>query len=146
LFSWANDPVVRSASFHSAPVVWENHQQWFSQKLRDPQAILYVGGTRTGEPMGQVRFHITENRATLSVVVAPNFRGAGWGRELITLSVRMLVRAHLVRAVDAFVKPENQPSIRLFESAGFRRAGTEQVAGQPALLFTWEPRSEPHAH
>ena len=33
LFSWANDPDVRSASFHSAPVQWEEHRQWFKQKL-----------------------------------------------------------------------------------------------------------------
>lgn len=146
LFSWANDPAVRSASFHSDPVVWENHQQWFARKLCDPQSIIYIGETHASEPMGQVRFHIIEKRATLSVVVAPKFRGAGWGRELIALSVRILMRTHPVRAVDAFVKPGNLSSIRLFESAGFRRTGTEQVAGQPALLFSWESGSDPHAN
>jgi UDP-2,4-diacetamido-2,4,6-trideoxy-beta-L-altropyranose hydrolase len=146
LFSWANDPVVRSASFHSEPVVWENHRRWFSQKLHDSQSLIFLGETHAGEPLGQVRFHINAERATLSIVVAPKFRGAGWGKELIALSVRMLMRTRLIRYVDAFVKLQNQSSIHLFEAAGFRRAGTEQVAGQPALLFSRESGSEPHAN
>jgi UDP-2,4-diacetamido-2,4,6-trideoxy-beta-L-altropyranose hydrolase len=150
LFAWANDPAVRSASFYSAPVQWEEHRQWFSQKLQDPQSVIYLGETVSGEPAGQVRFHLDgdgqRQRATLSVVVAPKFRGAGWGKELIAFSIRMLARVHSIHCVDAFVKPDNQPSIRLFESAGFRRAGGDQVAGQPALLFTWECGSETHAN
>ncbi|MFZ3263887.1 MAG: UDP-2,4-diacetamido-2,4,6-trideoxy-beta-L-altropyranose hydrolase [Terriglobales bacterium] len=155
LFSWANDPGVRSASFHSAPVQWEEHRQWFeqklfAQKLPDPLSVIYIAETRTGEPVGQVRFHLDRDgerqRATLSIVVAPQFRGAGWGKELIAFSIRRLAREHSIHRVDAFVKPENQPSIRLFESAAFRQAGSKQVAGQPALLFTWECGSGTHAN
>lgn len=138
LFSWANDPAVRRASFHSAPVLWSDHERWFSLKLRDPNSVIYIGETRSGEVVGQVRFHLDEEQATLSVVVAPEFRGAGWGKELVAFSIRMLARARAIHRVNAFVRPENLPSIRLFESAGFRRAGTDQIAGQAALLFTWE--------
>ncbi len=155
LFSWANDPDVRSASFHSAGVQWEEHRQWFeqkllAQKLPDPLSVIYIAETRDGEPLGQVRFHLDRDgprqRATLSIVVAPQFRGSGWGKELIAFSIRMLAREHSIRRVDAFVKPENQFSIRLFESAGFRRSGTSQVEGQAALLFTWECGSGTHAN
>jgi len=62
----------------------------------------------------------------------------GWGRELIALSVRTLAREYLVRHVDAFIKPGNQTSIRMFESSGFTLAGNREIADQPALLFTWE--------
>jgi UDP-2,4-diacetamido-2,4,6-trideoxy-beta-L-altropyranose hydrolase len=146
LFSWANDPDVRTASFHSAAVQWEEHQKWFAQKLDDRQSVIYIGETCSGEPIGQVRFHLDEERMTLSVVVAPEFRGTGWGKELITFATRRLARERSTRYVDAFVKPANQRSICLFESAGFRRTGSDQVAGQPALRFTWESGNNVHVN
>ncbi|MGH9644603.1 MAG: UDP-2,4-diacetamido-2,4,6-trideoxy-beta-L-altropyranose hydrolase [Terriglobales bacterium] len=146
LFTWANDPVVRAASFHSAPVLREGHQEWFAQKLQDPQSVIYIGETCAGDAVGQVRFHLEGDRATLSIVIAAEFRGAGWGKELIAFSIRMLARSHSCRRIDAFVKPENKSSIRLFESSGFRRVGIEQIAGQPALLFAWMCGSDIHAN
>jgi ribosomal protein S18 acetylase RimI-like enzyme len=86
--------------------------------------------------VGLVRFQLTDENALLSVNVAPKFRGQGWGRELITLSTHSLVRARSVRRVDAFVKPDNHRSVRLFEASGFRNAGKERVADQDAFLFT----------
>lgn len=145
LFSWANDPEVRQASFHCDAVAWEGHQRWFAQKLLDPQSVIYIGENQQGRPVGVVRFHLEEDRAILSVSVAPEFRGAGWGRELITLSTQTLTRSCSSRCVEAFVKPENGASIRLFESSGFRRERIAQVDGQPALLFTWRCWSESHA-
>ena len=82
----------------------------------------------------------------LSVNVAPEFRGQGWGRELIAFSTHALVRAHSVLRVDAFVKPDNRASVRLFEASGFLRAGTERVADQDALVFTWESGSGTHGN
>jgi UDP-2,4-diacetamido-2,4,6-trideoxy-beta-L-altropyranose hydrolase len=145
LFSWANDPAVRKASFHSALIPWEDHERWFTQKMRDPNAAIYLGENENAEPTGFVRFQVVDNCAILSVAVAPEFRGSGWGRNLITFSVQSLARSRSIQLVKAFVKPENQPSIRLFESSGFHPAGTTQVAGQPALLFTWRAGSVPSA-
>lgn len=42
LFDWANDPVVRSVSFRSEPIAWEDHSRWFAGKLTDPQAALFI--------------------------------------------------------------------------------------------------------
>jgi RimJ/RimL family protein N-acetyltransferase len=138
LFEWAQDPVARAASFHPATISWEEHSRWFTDRMLDPQSVIYVGENTVGEAVGLVRFQINEGSAVLSVNVAPPFRGAGWGRELILFSTRDLVRAHSVRRIDAFVKPENQASVRLFEASGFRHAEKERVGKQDALLFTWE--------
>jgi UDP-2,4-diacetamido-2,4,6-trideoxy-beta-L-altropyranose hydrolase len=145
LFEWAQDPVARAASFHSAPISWEDHSRWFAERMQDPQSVIHIGENASGEPVGVVRFQIKEESAVLSVNVAPHFRGEGRGKELILFSTRDLVRAHLVQWVDAFVKPENQASVRLFEASGFHRNGKERIAGQDALLFTWECRTGTHA-
>jgi UDP-2,4-diacetamido-2,4,6-trideoxy-beta-L-altropyranose hydrolase len=137
LFEWADDPVVRAASLHSAAISWEDHSRWFAERLHDPHSVIYMGENAAGKAVGLVRFQIRGESAVLSVSVAPEFRGQSWGRELIAFSTRSLTRAFSVRRVDALVKPDNQASIRLFEASGFRRAGIERVADQDALLFTW---------
>jgi len=141
LFSWANDAAVRSASFYPAPVLWQEHASWFAQKMNDPESVIYIGETNASEPVGQVRFQLEGDEAILSTMVAPSFRGAGWGKELVSFSIRTLVRSRPVRRVKAFVKPENRASVRLFGSAAFRRDGDDQVAGQAALRFAWDSRS-----
>jgi UDP-2,4-diacetamido-2,4,6-trideoxy-beta-L-altropyranose hydrolase len=149
LFEWAQDPVARAVSFHPAAISWEDHSRWFAERLQDPQSVIYIGENAGGEAVGLVRFQIKDEKAVLSVNVALQFRGAGWGAELILFSTRALVRnrlrAHSVRRVEAFVKPENQASVRLFEASGFRRAGKECVADQDALLFAWECGIGTHA-
>ena len=142
LFSWANDLAVREASFRSNRILWEEHERWFAEKSRDPQTVIYVGESVAGEPVGQVRFELEGESATLSVVVAPKFRGAGWGKELLFFSTRRLARTRSTRHVRAFVKPENRASIRLFESSGFRQAEVSEVLGQAARLFVWECGSD----
>jgi len=145
LFKWAGDQVARAASFHSAAISWEDHARWFAERLRDTQSVIYIGENAVGEPVGVVRFQIKDENAVLSINVAPEFRGQGWGRELIAFSTCSLVRAHAVRRIEAFVKLDNQASARLFEASGFRRAGRERVAGQDALLFAWEGGDPIHA-
>ena len=145
LFSWANDTAVRKASFHSDPIAWDEHERWFAGRLKNPRAVIYVGENRNGEPVGNVRFDLDDARATLSVSVAPQFRGRGWGKELIWFATRTLLRSRFTDRIDAFVKPDNEASLRLFESAGFRRTGADTVAGQPAVLFTWRCESGVHA-
>ena len=146
LFEWADDPVARAASFHPAAISWEGHTRWFAERLQDSQSVIYIGENSAGDPVGVVRFQIEGEMAVLSVNVAPEFRGQGWGRELIAFSTRSLVRAFPVRRVDAFVKLDNQASVRLFETSGFQRTGRERVADQDALLFTWECGNGTHVN
>jgi UDP-2,4-diacetamido-2,4,6-trideoxy-beta-L-altropyranose hydrolase len=146
LFKWADDPGARAGSFHSAAISWEDHARWFAERIQDRRSVIYIGENAAHERVGLVRFQIKGENAVLSVNVAPEFRGQGWGRELIVFSVNSLVRERSVRRVDALVKPDNRASVRLFEASGFRRAGTERVADQDALLFTWESGNETHVH
>jgi UDP-2,4-diacetamido-2,4,6-trideoxy-beta-L-altropyranose hydrolase len=146
LFEWVEDPVARAASFHSAAISWEEHARWFAERLQDQHSVIYIGENAVEEPVGVVRFQIKDDSAVLSVNVAKESRGKGWGRELIAFSTRSLVRTRAVRRVDAFVKPDNRASVHLFEASGFRRTGKERVADQPALLFTWECGNGAHVN
>ena len=146
LFEWAIDPMARAASFHSAAISWEDHARWFAERLQDPHSVIYIGQNVAGEPVGVVRFQIKNDSAVLSVNVAAEFRGEGWGRELIAFSTHALVRAFSIRRIDAFVKPDNQASVSLFEASGFQHAARERIADQDALRFALECRNEVHVN
>lgn len=139
LWEWANDPVVREASFSSDPIPWPTHQAWFEQKLADPPCRIYVGLDREDRPVGQVRFDFSgPAEATVSIVVAAEWRGHGFGSLLLSLGQTRLTR-DCVDAVHALIKPENVASRQTFVKAGYREAGRESVAGQEAIRYVLDP-------
>lgn len=154
LLDWANDPAARVASFHSTIIHLEDHKRWFAERLNDPQSQIYIAETcsRNATPhsacpcsVGQVRFQLNARSAVISIGVAPELRGKGWGASLVTFATRALARDRLVDRIDAFVKPHNAASIRLFQKCGFEDTGAAEVAGQPALRFSWRCERKPYA-
>ena len=137
-WEWANDPGTRAVSFVSDPIPWERHMEWFRARMADPQSILYTAVSRTGAPMGMVRYQLDNSRAVLSINLGAAFRGKGNGRRMLALATSELFENSAATVIDAFVRVSNQPSIRLFEGAGFRNAGIEIVRGDQAIHFVLE--------
>ena len=119
LWEWANDPVVRERSYNSDPIPLEEHEDWFSGKLKDPSSKIYIAEER-GEPVGEVRFDIEGEAAVVSVVVDSEYRGKGYGTELIRRGTKYFLSKNSgTLRVDAFIKETNKPSVRAFEKAGY---------------------------
>lgn len=143
IFTWANDPVTRSASFRSGEISWENHQEWFEQKLLDPSCHLLIGEDGSSRPVGQVRFDLDSENAVVSVSTDPEFRGLGYGRELVCSGMEQLSRTAGVEHFTAYVKPTNNASLRLFEAAGFERRSEQSFSGARAIPFVRGVALEP---
>ncbi len=141
LWEWVNEPETRANSFFSGPVSREEHWAWFHRKVADPRALLFLGVDPIYGAVGLVRYDLEEARAVLSISVAAKFRRRGYGDALLHLAVPELFRRCRADAIDAYVKAENEASLRMFSSAGFRRLGEEQVRGVPAIHFSL-PRSQ----
>jgi len=135
LWEWANEPAVRAVSFSQNAIPWDVHQKWMERRLADPDTRLYVGIDSAALPVGQVRFDLHDNEATLSVTLDPTFRGRGYGPILLSQSCRKLFRETSTVLVEAFVKPDNVPSLRAFIRAGFIETGQTLQKGQPAVRF-----------
>lgn len=135
LWEWANDPQVRAMSFSAESIPWDQHVKWFNSRLGDPWARLYVASDHTDQPIGQVRHQLAGDRADLSLNLGCQFRGKGYGKAMLLLATEELFRHSQVRTIDAFVKPGNAPSLRLFEAAGFRSLGMKDFHGQQAVHF-----------
>ncbi len=137
LFQWVNDPVVRKASFRSREISWEEHKEWFQGKLDDPACLFYIAETSGREPVGQVRFDITGNKATISASICEQFRGLGMGGSLLRLACEKAIEetGGTVGTIEALIKQENTPSQKAFQQAGFEIVSEISHCGVPTVVM-----------
>jgi len=140
LWHWSNDPGVRENSFTHDPIAWDAHINWFTKRMQDPRSYQYVGVDRSDVPVGRVRFDITGGTARVSVAVASDHRGKGYGTDLIEQGASIMFHQTWVTEIHAFVKPSNTASMRLFEKCDFKKVGTATVYDQEAIHYVL-PRS-----
>jgi UDP-2,4-diacetamido-2,4,6-trideoxy-beta-L-altropyranose hydrolase len=117
-FDWANDNELRKQSFNTEPIAIEVHTAWYTRKMSDPNAVMYLFSYKD-VPVAQVRFEIKED-AIISYSVGKDFRGMGWGQKILQQSIREFKREHpgAIKIVG-FVKLENEVSNRIFTNLGF---------------------------
>ena len=135
LWTWANDPPARAASFSTDSIPWETHQRWFEEKLSDPNCLLYIGEL-PDTSVGQVRIDCKGTEGVLSVSVASNQRGIGYGHALLVRACQVAFETRGLTRIHAYIKPENKASVRLFQKAGFEEHGTVTIGDYSALHLT----------
>lgn len=116
-----NDGEVRLRSRSHGTVEEHAHLRWLMDTLSDPRRHLYVVED-LGEPVGQLRLDVHETCAEVSIAVVASVRRrgiAGAALRAADAKARQLGVSELL----AFVQPTNEPSIRLFDRAGYRRTG-----------------------
>lgn len=133
LFDWANDPVVRKASFLGEAIGWEEHQQWLRRRLNDENCLFWIVRGQGGQPAGQVRFDIAGDEAVISISLSRAMRNKGQGSKVIKLACRKLFAKRQICLVKAFVKIEHRQSIISFERAGFTWVSEEIIHGVSAV-------------
>ena len=136
-FVWEvnNHPSVRALSFSTEPIPWETHQTWFARVLADPARELFVIED-DGERAGVLRLDNDEGvpgQVVLSIAVAPGRRGRGVGRR--ALEGVLGAAKPSTRRIVALVRPDNEPSLKVFERAGFERDGTRVVGDVESVAF-----------
>ena len=115
LFEWRNDIQTRKNSIDMDEVPWEDHVEWLRKSLSSPTRTLMIA-ERDGVPVGTVRIDREGFRASqLSWTVAPDFRGSGVGREMVSHFADVLTGKLI-----AYIKRENIASQRIAEATGFR--------------------------
>jgi UDP-2,4-diacetamido-2,4,6-trideoxy-beta-L-altropyranose hydrolase len=135
VWMWSNDPSVRSVSFSSKYIPWEEHVQWFDLKLVNPKCVFLIAVDEGEHPIGFVRFDIEgdSKEAIISVNIDQRYRGKGYGRELIRTASQRLLVFHDIDTIHAYIKQENIPSVKAFLRAGYNNLGMIEVLGTRAL-------------
>lgn len=119
IWKWANDPEVRAVSFFTETFPYEEHVKWFEAKLDSQNCYFYIAEDTHNAPVGQVRYDIKGNDATISVSLDRNYRGKGYGPELIQLSSKKIFCKTKVKVIHAYIKKVNAASLKAFNTAGF---------------------------
>ncbi|PHM11052.1 UDP-2,4-diacetamido-2,4,6-trideoxy-beta-L-altropyranose hydrolase [Nostoc sp. 'Peltigera malacea cyanobiont' DB3992] len=135
LWEWSNAPEVRAVSFSSKSILWENHVQWFKSKLTNPNCIFYIAINNNNVPIGQIRYDIENYEATVSMSIAPKFRNQGYGTSLIKLACKQLFSDSDITRINAYIKPNNQASIKAFYKAGFQSKVVTTLQEHQAILL-----------
>lgn len=134
IFDWANDAGVRAVSFSSEPIIWENHLKWFEAKLNDANYRIWMAEDTAGTPVGQVRFQIEGAAAIISISLDAGQRGKNRGSLLIWAACRKIFAERVIKEVKAYIKPDNQASVRAFEKVGFLDWDETTVKGAAAWV------------
>lgn len=133
LWEWSNEPGARAASFSGEPIPWERHVAWFAAHIDSSEHRIFLALDAGGLPVGQVRFDFEGDTAVISVSLDQRARGLGYGSRLIELGAASIFAEGRAARIDAYVKPENQASLRAFERAGFVHLGRTTMRGNEAL-------------
>lgn len=123
-FELANESDVRRNAFSSEPIQWNDHIQWFHGKLHSESSVLYAAFVGERAFVGQVRFDfsIKERAWLVDYSLIPDFRGKGWGRELLREAIRRMIRiVHSPLLLRARVKADNPASSAIFNRLGFKQ-------------------------
>jgi len=138
LLEWANDPATRAASLSSGSIARSEHVAWLDRVVGDQRTGLWIGfvGER---PVGQVRVALDEaGDGEVSISVAPGERGHGLAVPLLEAGLNAATDLGVTEFV-AHVRPENEPSRRLFDRAGFRSVGRVERDGVDVVELRRRP-------
>ena len=138
IWEWANDPEARAVSLSSEPIPWETHVKWFAAHRHGPGNLFYLATNSHNIPVGQVRYDISDTEAVVSVNLAKEARGRGYGAALIVAGDQRCFADSPVNLIRAYIKPSNTASARAFERAGYMDDGTSVERGQTVRLFVLE--------
>jgi spore coat polysaccharide biosynthesis protein SpsF len=132
LMAWRNDAETVRMSVSGRAVTQGEHDQWLAGRLRDPASRIWIA-ERGADALGSVRIDVTDAVGLVSIVVAPDARGAGVGTAMLELLQAELAGDFQVTALEAVVHPDNPRSLRVFERVGFRPTGRQG----PFVVLRW---------
>ena len=114
LYEWRNDKIVRMNSLNSDIISYDTHCKWFKEKIKSKDSQIYIC-MKDNQPIGQIRIECDEEEAEISYLIAAEYRGKGYGREIIKLLEQEVIRDIKIKKLVATVKGSNIASQKCFE-------------------------------
>ena len=137
VFLLSNNPEVRANSINKETIQWENHVKWFSDKI-SCQETRYFIAYEDDKFVGQVRYDpdSNPNSKIVSISIEDDFRNRGIAAKLLRETAFRIFDNKQSDMVIAYIKPDNKPSIRLFEKVGYMYK--TQTSINKETYFTYE--------
>jgi UDP-2,4-diacetamido-2,4,6-trideoxy-beta-L-altropyranose hydrolase len=119
IWQWRNAPQVRATAMNAAEIPWDGHLQWFTERIANPKNVILIG-EQDGTGIGVVRFDLDNECAYVSIFLAPDTAGQGFGRALLRAGELWMTKHHPeIQRFQATVRPENIESIALFRGENY---------------------------
>jgi RimJ/RimL family protein N-acetyltransferase len=109
--------MVRAMALDTDPIPLNVHLEWFDSRLSDANNRLYVLEAE-GLPVGQIRFELYNEEATIDYSLDEFVRGRGWANKLLDLGIAAF-NSHKETLLNATVKKNNFASSATFIRFGF---------------------------
>jgi len=129
VFLLSNDTAVRQQSIHPETITLEQHVQWFTRKIKDPDYVFLVVYDQQKQFIGQVRYKVKNNSAVISISINRDFRGKDLAVPLLkATAARVLKLKPELKEIIAYIRPDNVASSQSFLKAGYVRSAHLQQA------------------
>lgn len=115
VFDLFNDDFVRKHSLRSQKISWDEHQQWYTNRLRNTDSPFYIIEDENNDFIGQVRIDNTDE-TIISISLTQEYRGQRLSSEILKLCSEKCGFDNIV----AYVKESNERSLRAFKKAGYK--------------------------
>lgn len=141
VFRWRNDPFIVAQGSLSREVSWAEHERWFAETIQGDNRRMFIV-LHNGRPAGQIRFERSHHSdCVVSVYLAREFTGKGWGIQAVDLGCRTIFQHWPVSRVVACVRAENRSGYSAFRKAGFTEEKNSTLCPQGHFLFVLRRRA-----
>ena len=130
IFLWENDPGLFEVLPNAAPLsrlqVWDYIQNYNADPFSTHELRQMIVEDDSGDTVGYIdlfEFDTINHRAGIAIYIDEEFRCRGYGRQSLEILERYAIQTLALHQLWAIVAIDNEPSRRLFTSAGFKPAG-----------------------
>lgn len=136
VYNLSTDRTVRLNSINQAPIKWQDHLQWYSEKINDEKCLFLLAFNGNDEFVGQVRFEIKNENALINISIDKNFRGKKLSSPLIIKSsFQFLIQKPNIKAILAYIRPTNTSSIKAFMKAAYIFSHEEYINNEKFIVY-----------
>ena len=126
VFELSNKYYVRQHSINKDKILWGDHVKWFNNVLKDNSIVFYVVTDERNSFLGQIRYKLEKDNATVSLSLSDKLRGKGFSRMILDQSVEELFKEKLsVNEIIAYVSESNIASMKIFKDLNFKVIDTD---------------------
>jgi RimJ/RimL family protein N-acetyltransferase len=128
ILAWRNNPLVWQGSYTQAkenrPLTWQEHWKWWQNNTaRKIFIIKLVNGENTQRDVGYLSISNLNKTPEFSISIGEvSLWGQGVGKEALKLGIKWL-KEHGYKKVSASILKNNERSLKLFTSLGFKIMG-----------------------
>ena len=127
----SNQPAVREYSIHKNSIPWDEHQAWFAKALANSSIFFLVVENNAGMVVGQLRYRLEGNIATVSVSLSSSVRGCGEASLLLREGDTLcFASSPVIKIIEAEISPLNAASEKSFMRAGYIKTDNTRNHGE----------------